>query len=102
MVVVRLASERGCCFQPEELSYLQEAFLRICARRGIDRYSGEAELIAANLVDFYQIGLRDEDLLRAFAGMNVPHAGVDRTHAGANSAHTRAGRTRPYRQATRT
>lgn len=59
--------------EPEELTILQEVFDKICERRGIRKNTEAAERAAADLIDLYQHGIRNErQLLVMLSGDKFP------------------------------
>jgi hypothetical protein len=53
-------TSRAAALSPGELAFLQRLFDDVCRRRGIDKNSREAAVIAATMVDLYRLGVHDE------------------------------------------
>ncbi|KKX30689.1 hypothetical protein [Rhizobium sp. LC145] len=59
-------------FEPSELAFLQRFFNTLCAERGLDGGSLAANDLAAQILQLYQQGVRDERELHIHLG-EMPH-----------------------------
>jgi hypothetical protein len=51
-------------FAPEDLQLLQDVYEEVCGIRNIEK--ADAGAVASELVQLYQLGVRDEEQLKAF------------------------------------
>ena len=47
-------------FEPSELAYLTRIFDDVCVERGLTRGSSAADTLAAEMIQLYQLGVKDE------------------------------------------
>lgn len=60
-------------FEPTELAFLQRLFDDMCAERGVTGGSLAANNLAAQIIQLYQQGVRDEKDLQIHLEGIVPH-----------------------------